>query len=109
MVLAILIMLIINLNFIIIENVQAQNYEKVKNKSEVINTNEEPKILEINENIIWSIEIPAINLTAEIGEGTTDETMNKYVGHFTNTEFWQGNVGLAAHNRRISCKLFWKT
>lgn len=63
----------------------------------------------INEEDCWTIEIQAINLKADIAEGTTEEVMDKYVGHFENTEFWNGNVGLAAHNRRISRKLFWKT
>ena len=57
----------------------------------------------------WDIEIPSINLKATIAEGTTEEVMNKYVGHFENTAIWDGNVGLAAHNRRLSSKLFWKT
>lgn len=52
---------------------------------------------------IWKIEIPKINLIAMIEEGTSEQTMNKYVGHFENTEKWNGNVGLAAHNRRLSC------
>ena len=63
----------------------------------------------INEEECWTIEIKAINLKADIAEGTTEEVMNKYVGHFENTEFWSGNVGLAAHNRRLSSKLFWET
>lgn len=54
----------------------------------------------------WYIEIPKINLIAPISEGTTQEIMSKYVGHFENTSVWEGNVGLAAHNRRISSKLF---
>lgn len=62
---------------------------------------------EISEGI-WQIEIPKINLIAPIEEGTTEEIMNKYVGHFENTEKWIGNIGLAAHNRRISGKLFCK-
>ena len=61
---------------------------------------------EIEDN--WYIEIPKINLVAPISEGTTQEVMNKYVGHFENTNVWEGNIGLAAHNRRISSKLFWK-
>ena len=56
----------------------------------------------------WYIEIPKIKLVAPIAEGTTGEVMNKYVGHFENTNVWEGNIGLAAHNRRISSKLFWK-
>lgn len=55
---------------------------------------------------IWQIEIPAIGLEAPIAEGTTQEVMRDYVGHFENTNLWKGNIGLAAHNRRISNKLF---
>ena len=50
---------------------------------------------------LWQIEIPKIDLIAPIAQDTTQEVMKKYVGHFTNTAFWKGNVGLAAHNRRI--------
>lgn len=31
----------------------------------------------------WEIEIPKINLKAEIRDGTDSENLNKYVGHFT--------------------------
>lgn len=55
---------------------------------------------------IWQVEIPKIGLTAPIAQGTSQEVMSKYVGHFENTKFWEGNIGLAAHNRRISNKLF---
>ena len=58
------------------------------------------------EDEIWQVEIPAIDLVAPISEGTTQEVMSKYVGHFESTNMWSGNIGLAAHNRRISNKLF---
>ena len=51
---------------------------------------------------LWQIEIPKIDLIAPIAQDTTQEVMEKYVGHFTKTAFWKGNIGLAAHNRRIS-------
>ena len=47
----------------------------------------------------WYIEIPSINLKAEIAEGTNKEVMDKYVGHFEETKKTNGNIGLAAHNR----------
>lgn len=50
---------------------------------------------------LWQVEIPKINLIAPIAQDTTQEVMEKYVGHFTKTAFWKGNIGLAAHNRRI--------
>ena len=56
----------------------------------------------------WMIEIPSINLIAEIAEGTDEETMNKYVGHFEDTSKDKGNVGLAAHNRGYPVNYFEK-
>lgn len=51
---------------------------------------------------LWQVEIPKIDLIAPIAQDTTQEVMEKYVGHFTKTAFWKGNIGLAAHNRRLS-------
>ena len=47
----------------------------------------------------WSILIPKIDLIAPVREGTTDEILNKYVGHFTESPTENGNICLAAHNR----------
>lgn len=47
----------------------------------------------------WCVEIPCINLKANIAEGTSKETMDKFVGHFEETAKSNGNIGLAAHNR----------
>lgn len=72
-----------------------------------------PKEIEINniENLLyqdvdWQIEIPRINLVAKIAEGTTDEVMNKYVGHFESTPVFNGNPCLAAHNRGYPVNYF---
>lgn len=47
----------------------------------------------------WSILIPTIDLIAPVREGTTDEILNKYVGHFTESPTEDGNICLVAHNR----------
>ena len=47
----------------------------------------------------WYLEIPCINLRADIKEGTTKEIMDDYIGHFEDTKIEDGNIGLAAHNR----------
>lgn len=65
-----------------------------ENKSEI--TNED----------IWQIEIPAIDLIAPITEGTSQEIMLEYVGHFENTSKYDGNIGLAAHNRGYPINYF---
>ena len=38
--------------------------------------------LKLEKNAKWEIEIPKINLKAEIRDGTDSENLNKYVGHF---------------------------
>lgn len=54
----------------------------------------------------WILEIPKIQLKANIYYGTTKEVMDKYIGHFDNTKFWSGNIGLAAHNRGYKVNYF---
>jgi len=73
----------------------------------------EPKVEEVSnlnntlkQAVSWQIEIPKINLIAQIAEGTTDEVMNKYVGHFENTPIYNGNPCLAAHNRGYPVNYF---
>ena len=67
--------------------------------------NELTQMLNLNDQI-WQIEIPSIGLNAPIAQGTSQEVMSEFVGHFETTSFWKGNIGLAAHNRRIPNKLF---
>ena len=52
-----------------------------------------------NKNDEWYLEIPCINLKANIKEGTTKDIMEDYIGHFEETKKDIGNIGLAAHNR----------
>ena len=85
---------------------EENSYEGTQ-KEETIVIDEDEKIETLLKNTsglnekLWQGEIPNINLIAPIAQDTTQEVMKKYVGHFINTAFWKGNVGLAAHNRRI--------
>ncbi len=54
----------------------------------------------------WTVKIPEINIDAQISEGTSKEVMDKYVGHFVETQKEFGNVGLAAHNRGYPVNYF---
>ena len=56
--------------------------------------------------LLWKISIPAINLEANIAEGTEKSTMDSYVGHFSETSKTNGNIGLAAHNRGYPVNYF---
>ena len=48
---------------------------------------------------LGTLEIPAIGLSVNIFEGTDAATLKRGVGHFEDSSIWDGNVGLAAHNR----------
>ena len=54
----------------------------------------------------WIIEIPKINLLAPIKEGTSQEVLANAVGHFEESEKYEGNVALAGHNRGYNCDFF---
>ena len=71
-----------------------------ENKENIENENAEDIILEQSkEESSWYLEIPSINLKADIKEGTTKEILEDFIGHFEETKKDIGNVGLAAHNR----------
>ena len=88
------------------ETKNAKNQENKKNDEISKISQIEECDNEINQDIAkqsysWWVEIPAINLTAPIENGTDPDTLKKAVGHFEESSFAQGNIGLAAHNRRI--------
>ena len=43
-----------------------------------------------------------MNVSGKVYEEESLENMKKGVGHFKSTSCWDGNVGLAAHNRGIA-------
>lgn len=51
-----------------------------------------------NEHVVGIIKIDKINFEGLVYEGTSASTLNKGVGHFENSAFFDGNVCLAAHN-----------
>ena len=48
---------------------------------------------------IGRITIPALNMVASVRPGVAMSTLDNYVGHFSNTSQWDGNIALASHNR----------
>lgn len=106
-----LLSLFISLVIFVVLQLFFSNYDTFTHKSslkagfEVQNTIQETKEDVIvqekseEEKNMWYLEIPKINLRADIKEGTTKEIMEDYIGHFEETKKDKGNVGLAAHNR----------
>lgn len=54
----------------------------------------------------WTLNIKSINLLADIEKGTKENILNQYIGHFDETNIFNGNVGLAAHNRGYPVNYF---
>lgn len=70
--------------------------------------NEENAFTDVTEDMYYSaghigtLQIPELDLSARIYEGTTNSVLAKGVGHFKGTSIWNGNVCLAAHNRGVN-------
>lgn len=79
--------------------------EKGKQNTAIQNSTKEQKNNK-NKKDDWQIEIPKINLKAQIAEGTSKKIMDTYVGHFEETAKDTGNIGLAAHNRGYKVNYF---
>ena len=84
----------------------AENTNNQDKKKETNNAKKQENNQNKNSDLIWQLEIPAINLKALIAEGTSKETMDEYVGHFEETVKQNGNIGLAAHNRGYKVNYF---
>lgn len=89
------------LQYAIKTEIDEEMMEQVEIKQE-----ETPVVETADKAEIWQIEISKISLIATIAEGTNQEVLNQYVGHFENTSRERGNVGLAAHNRGYDVNYF---
>ena len=81
----------------VIENEKQNTIEQTEETEET-----EHEITEddgFDEDIIGSLIINKINLNGTIKEGSTREILKDYIGHIEETAKYDGNVGLAAHNR----------
>lgn len=85
--------ILVQVNFLSVLLIQAnQNIDKKVDPKEEI---QQEKVKESNL-AIWKVEIPKINVSATIKEGTTEEIINNWVGHFKETPILEGNIGLIA-------------
>ena len=91
-----------------IEN--SQNLEKTSenNNIQVINNfeNDIQENIILQNEIIGILKIPKLNIEAPIKEGTTQEVMKTSVGHFIESDYWNGNVSLASHNGGTNAHYF---
>lgn len=91
-------------------NINNKQKENILNNNTNDNSQNNPSIGEKttdkNIELFWKLKIPSISLEAPIAEGTDSETINSYIGHFSETSLTYGNIGLAAHNRGYPVNYF---
>lgn len=52
-----------------------------------------------DDSVLGILTIEKIGLNATVKEGTSNQTLLEYIGHIEETATYDGNVGLAGHNR----------
>ena len=52
-----------------------------------------------DDDVLGILIIEKINLKATVKEGSKEKTLKEYIGHIEETAKYDGNIGLAAHNR----------
>ncbi len=102
-VLFIVLILIVAIGFLFSYDKKVIEQEK-QNTSEQLDNTEDVKqeVTEddgFEEDLIGSLKIEKINLNGTVKEGSTNEILRDYIGHIEETAKYDGNVGLAAHNR----------
>ena len=102
----ILVILTIVTSIFLINKFKVFSANKKAEETIVVGDNEEIKDLEpieqkeiVYDDTIGTLTIPDILLdNAPIKEGTELSTLSSAIGHFTSTNLYAGNVGLASHN-----------
>lgn len=90
-----------------IEKMQNLSYLQDRTKiKDIAEHNEKNDTLKKLNESTWKLEIPKIELIANIAEGTSEEVLDIYIGHFEDTQKTDGNIGLAAHNRGYKVNFF---
>lgn len=73
--------------------------EEIETDEEYVNVKYDKEEVATDESILGILLIEKISLKAPIKDGSTEEILSKYVGHISGTSKYDGNIGLAAHNR----------
>lgn len=102
-VLFIVLILIVAIGFLFSYDKKVIEQEKQNTSEQLDNTEDvEQEVTEddgFEEDLIGALKIEKINLNGTVKEGSTNEILRDYIGHIEETAKYDGNVGLAAHNR----------
>lgn len=84
----------------------ANDSNNSNNSNNNLSEQESNRQMQAIKNSKWRVEIPKIGINAPIKSGTTQDVLATAVGHFPETNKWNGNVALAGHNRGYNCNFF---
>lgn len=75
------------------------NYEDIASNNEISNEIKQAEEIGIDSDTLGLLKINKIGLKGLVKEGSNNEVLSNYIGHIENTSKYNGNIGLAAHNR----------
>ncbi len=99
-----IVILIVSLIFVIIKknNKELVNVEDIKTDTKFENIIYDKKEDIWDDSVLGILTIEKIDLSATVKEGTSSDILLSYIGHIEETATYDGNIGLAGHNR--GCK-----
>ena len=85
--------------FLINNNKKLVNVDDIKTDDKFENVTYDKAENVWDDSVLGILTIEKIGLNATVKEGTTNEILLNYIGHIEETATYDGNVGLAGHNR----------
>lgn len=86
--------------------IQDANVAPINEENEVKEEAIKKEDILLEDNTIGILCIPKLNVQAPIKDGTSQEIMKTAIGHFTESNYWNGNVSLASHNGGTNAHYF---
>ncbi len=90
------------------ENAEEKSISKENTSSTAEVQETENNSVSENKDIIGILKINKLNIEAPIRDGTSQEIMRTSIGHFYESDYWNGNVSLASHNGGTNAHFFEK-
>jgi len=80
-------------------NKELVNVDDIKTEEEFENVTYDNVEDVWDDSVLGILSIEKIGLSATVKEGTSNQTLLEYIGHIEETATYDGNIGLAGHNR----------
>lgn len=80
-------------------NKELVNVDDIKTDDEFENVTYDKEEEILDDSVLGILTIEKIGLKATVKETTSDEVLLNYIGHLEGTATYDGNIGLASHNR----------